>query len=86
MTEFAEFTLAAVQATPAPLNRVASTEKACGLFKQAAERGAILTPFGECRVPGYPISITKRPNPLMWEAAAEYVPCHAQRLDIKVAV
>jgi hypothetical protein len=65
---------------------VASTEKACGLIEQAAERSATIAPFGECRVSGYPTSITNRPNPLMWEAAAEYVPCQAQRLDIKVAV
>jgi hypothetical protein len=39
-----EFTLAAIQAAPAYFDRTASTEKACGLIAQAAERGRRLLP------------------------------------------
>ena len=46
MTDFATFTLAAIQAAPVYFDRVASTEKACGLIEQAAEQGATLAAFG----------------------------------------
>lgn len=73
MTEFPEFALAAVQATPVPFDREASTEKACGLIERAAETGAVLAAFGECWLPGYPFFVANRPSPLMWKAIAEYV-------------
>jgi len=73
VTHFPEFTLAAIQAAPVLFDREASTEKACSLIAQAAERGADLAAFGEVWLPGYCFFTANRPSPLTWKAAAEYV-------------
>jgi len=51
--EFRDFTLAAVQAAPAYLDREASIEKACLLIEAAGAKGADLAVFGETWVSGY---------------------------------
>lgn len=51
--EFKDFTMAAVQAAPAYLDRDASIEKACSLIARAGSLGADLAVFGETWVSGY---------------------------------
>jgi len=54
MTDYPEFTLAAIQAAPVYFDREASTDKACKLIEEAAQKGANLAAFGETWLPGYP--------------------------------
>jgi len=55
------FTLAAVQATPAYLNRAGTLEIASRAVVDAASRGADLVVFPESFVPGYPDWVWRRP-------------------------
>ena len=75
MTKYPEFTLAAIQAAPVFFDREASTEKACQLIKEAAEKGASLAAFGETWLPGYPFFIWQSSSDrvILWKAAAEYL-------------
>ena len=54
MRTFPKLKVAAVQASPVYMNMDASVEKACGLIRQAAEKGAQLVVFPEAFLPGYP--------------------------------
>ena len=54
MTDYPEFIVAAIQSAPVYFDREASTEKACTLIEQAANKGADLAAFGETWLPGYP--------------------------------
>jgi len=73
MTDFASFTLAAIQAAPVYFDRDASTEKACGLIEEAASMGATIAAFGETWLPGYPFFARALNSPLWAQAAAEYL-------------
>lgn len=73
MTIYPEFTLAAIQAAPILFDRDASTDKACQLIEQAAERGATLAAFSETWLPGYPFFAGAPSTALRWKAAAEYL-------------
>ena len=49
------FRVAAIQASSVLLNAQESTQKACGLIRQAADQGIRLSVFPECFIPGYPL-------------------------------
>jgi nitrilase len=73
MTYYPEFTLAAIQAAPHYLNREASTEKACRLIEEAAQRGATLAAFGETWLPGYPWWVWLDDGPQNQQARIAYL-------------
>ena len=74
MTDFPDFTLAAVQAAPVYFDKEASTEKACRLIAEAAAEGATIAAFGETWLPGYPFWIYPDVRgPLVMRARAEYL-------------
>jgi nitrilase len=54
-------TIAAVQASPVFLDRDATTEKACGLIKEAGAHGASLIVFPETFIPTYPDWVWRLP-------------------------
>lgn len=65
--------MAAIQAAPVPFDREASTEKACQLIGEAAEKGATIAAFGECWLPGYPLFAFLPPTPLRFQAGGAYI-------------
>ena len=69
-----EFTLAAIQAAPVYFDREASTEKACQLIEEAAQKGATFAAFAETWLPGYPF-FHRLPvgSPLWNQAVAAYL-------------
>jgi nitrilase len=73
MTTYSAFTLAAIQAAPILFDRDASTEKACHLIQQAADKGATIAAFGETWLPGYPFFAFAPLSSLGWKAASEYL-------------
>ena len=73
--------VAAVQATPALLDRDATLAKVVALCKKAAAEGARLVAFPEAFVPGYPDWVWRtRP----WDATASAL--YAQLLDQAVVI
>lgn len=68
-----EFIMTAIQAAPVHFDREASTEKACRLIAEAADKGATIVAFGECWIPGYPMFAYASPTPLRWKASAAYI-------------
>ena len=73
MTQYSEFTLAAIQTAPVLFDRDASTDKACKLIEEAGAQGATIAAFGETWLPGYPFFASAPATPLWWKAAAEYL-------------
>jgi predicted amidohydrolase len=73
VTQYAEFTLAAIQAAPILFDREACADKACRLIDQAAARGATLAAFGETWLGGYPFWVFTPPSEKWWKASAEYL-------------
>jgi predicted amidohydrolase len=65
--------MTAIQAAPVHFDREASTEKACRLIAEAADKGATIVAFGECWIPGYPMFAYASPTPLRWKASAAYI-------------
>jgi predicted amidohydrolase len=75
-----EFTMAAIQASPALFDAEASADKACRLIEEAARKGAHIVAFGEAWLPGYPyFAWAPQMTPEWFRAAAEYL---ANSVDI----
>ena len=76
------FLVAAVQLSPAFLDREATIDRACEAIAEAGERGARLVVFPEAFVPGYPLWV--------WSLAAgrtmELRALYAELLDQAVTV
>jgi nitrilase len=62
--------VAIAQAAPVYLDLRASVNKAAGLIREAAERGARLVVFGETWLPGYPAWLDVCPGAGLWENPA----------------
>ncbi len=73
MTTYPEFTLAPVQEAPFYLDRDASTEKACQLIEDAAQKGAAIAAFGETWLAGHPYFHGTAGSPLQQKAVLEYI-------------
>ncbi len=67
------FKLAAIQAAPVLFDKAASTEKACGLIRDAGAMGVDIAAFGETWLPGYPFWVDGPVIDLTWEASAVYL-------------
>ena len=67
------FKMAAIQAASVLFDKEASTEKACGLIREAGKEGADIAAFGETWLPGYPFWIESAVQDLTWEASANYL-------------
>jgi predicted amidohydrolase len=70
MTEYSNFKLAAIQASPVYFDLEASTQKACELIRRAGAEGVTLAAFSETWLPGYPFFVWDSPTE---EMAAEYI-------------
>ena len=74
MTEYTEFKLAAIQATPAYFDLKASTEKACRLIKEAGSKDATIVAFSETWLSGYPFFVWLQPSPeIAYKILADYI-------------
>ena len=74
-----DFIMAAIQAAPVHFDRAASTDKACRLIADAAERGATIAALGECWLPGYPMFAFAPPTARRSQAGGAYL---ASAVDI----
>jgi predicted amidohydrolase len=61
------FTAAIIQDSPVFLDLRASVEKASGLIREAAARGATLIAFPETWLPGYPLWLDWAPKAALWD-------------------
>ncbi len=59
-------TVGIIQASPVYMDLQASVDKAVGLIRQAADKGARLVTFGETWLPGYPAWLDHCPEVALW--------------------